>query len=292
LRAWKRFKTNHSFWFLCALLLVCILGIADYLTGYEISFAFFYLAPVLIATWYAGRKYAFIVSLFAAVVWHFANSMAGEHYSYSFIPYWNAATRLGFFVVVTILLSRLRFSLENERERSRMDPLTGVFNIRAFEDIASTELKRASRNDKPITVAYLDLDDFKNLNDLHGHSVGDQVLKTVAQTILLNIRRSDAVARVGGDEFVVVLPETGVQGGKIVVEKLRALLCSEMQANHWKLGLSLGAVTFLAHPGTVQHMLETADLAMYKAKRNGKNQIEYVVISEPPNSSEYPQILQ
>jgi len=273
-------QKNKAFWLSIALVLVFAIGIGDYLTGTEISFAFFYLAPVSIAAWYCGRKEAYILSVLAAAIWQAANFLAGQRFTTSFILYWNTATRFGFFIVITLLLTRLRYSLDNERELSRIDPLTSVYNLRAFEYIASTEIKRAVRTGSPFTIVYMDLDDFKKINDEFGHSVGDSVLQTVGRIVLLNIRRTDVVARVGGDEFVVLLPETAAEGGKVVVEKLRKLLCNEMESNGWKCGLSQGAVTFHASPGTVRHMIEAADTTMYKAKRRGKNQIEYLQINE------------
>ncbi len=115
-----------------SIIFVVLLGTIDYLTGYEASFALFYLLPVSFVVWFAGKKAGFLISIIAAATWHLANSLAGELFSNPLIPYWNAATRLGFFVVVTFTLSRLKSSLEHARSLSRMDHLTGVANSRAF----------------------------------------------------------------------------------------------------------------------------------------------------------------
>jgi hypothetical protein len=85
--------------------LVILFGIIDYFTGYEASFALFYLIPVSLVVWFAGKKAGFLLAIIAAATWHLANSLAGELFSSPLIPYWNAATRLGFFIVVTLILS-------------------------------------------------------------------------------------------------------------------------------------------------------------------------------------------
>src|SRR5262249_38859385 len=161
-----------------------ILGVVDYATGYEISFAFFYLAPVAMAAWYVSRRAGIVISTFAAFVWQYSNHLAGEKFTNPMIPYWNASTRLGFFIVISFLLARIHSLLEAERSLSRTDHLTGVLNARAFYDIASNELARSGRSGRPITLGYLDLDGFKAVNDQFGHLVGDQILRCFAQTML------------------------------------------------------------------------------------------------------------
>jgi len=281
-----RLKNNRFFWAWISLFLVFFLGFLDFLTGYEISFAFFYLAPVCLAAWYSGRAVGFFISILAAVVWELANHLAGEQFSDWFIPYWNALTRLGFFIVTIVLLLRVKSSLENEKELSRLDHLTGVLNLRAFEEIAASELQRASRSGKPITIAYLDLDNFKELNDVHGHAAGDRALQVIARSILLNIRGNDTIARVGGDEFILLLPETNAEGSRVVVGKLQIFLNSQMEKNNWTIGISFGAVTFLTPSHTVPYMVAAADRAMYSAKRNGKNKAEFVIIRDHPDTGQ------
>lgn len=276
---WHTLKRRNKFLLLLmSIVFVALLGTIDYFTGYEVSFALFYLFPVSLVVWLAGEKAGFFIAIIAAATWHLANSLAGELFSNPLIPYWNAATRLGFFVVVTLILSRLKLALEHERSLSRMDHLTGVANSRAFYDMASVELSRARRYARSLTVSYIDLDNFKFINDHFGHNVGDVVLRVVGQTILRNLRSSDTVARLGGDEFVVLFPETGSDAAQMVLYKIQGLLMAEMQRNAWPVSFSIGAVTYVEAAESVNKMIQMADDLMYVAKRKGKNLIEHKVL--------------
>ncbi len=268
-------RQNKLFFFSLGILLTMLVGFLDYLTGFEISFALLYLGPVSLVAWFVGKKAGAAVSVISAAAWHIANTLAGETFSSPFIPYWNAATRLGVFLVVAVLLSRLRSALEHARSLSRTDYLTGVANGRAFHDIASTELNRIRRYGHPLTLILIDLDNFKSVNDHFGHGVGDTVLRVVAQTISGHLRSSDVAARVGGDEFAVLLPETGFDSAQSVLRKIQGFLLAEMEKNAWPISFSIGATTYVEPAKTVDEMMTMADNLLYEAKRHGKNQIEH-----------------
>lgn len=279
MNAWHYLERQNKLLLLSmSIIFIILLGIVDYFTGYEVSFALFYLLPVSLVAWFAGKKGGLFIAFIAAATWHAANNLAGELFSNPLIPYWNAATRLGFFAIVTFILSKLKFALEHERSLSRTDYLTGVSSSRAFYDIASMELGRARRYARSLTVSYIDLDNFKYINDHFGHSVGDAVLRVVGQTILRNLRSSDTVARLGGDEFVVLFPETASDAAQMVLSKIQRLLVAEMQRNAWPISLSIGAVTYVEAAESVDKMIQMADNLMYVAKRNGKNRIEHKVL--------------
>ncbi len=140
------------------------------------------------------------------------------------------------------------------------------------------ELSRARRYGHTLTMSYIDLDNFKYINDHFGHNVGDVVLRLVGQTILRNLRSSDTVARLGGDEFAVLFPETDSDAAQMVLCKIQGLLLAEMQRNAWPISFSIGAVTYVEAPESVNKMVQMADDLMYVAKRNGKNLIEHKVL--------------
>lgn len=122
---------------------ILLLGLCDYITGYEVSFAVFYLVPVSFIAWYGSFRAAMISSAISALTWTAANYLAGERLEHPAIYIWNTSTRLVFFYVVAILISRMKLSLETERVISRSDYLTKILNRRAFHEAAAMEMKRA-----------------------------------------------------------------------------------------------------------------------------------------------------
>jgi len=264
------------FWIVSALILVLSVGTADYLTGSEIGFSIFYLLPVTIATWYVGMPAGIALAVISAIAWLLVDQQ--EHvYRHSAIPYWNMGVRFGFFLIVLIILSRLKSAYEREKTMSSLDPLTGALNGRAFQERANDEIERARRYGRPFTVAYIDLDNFKVVNDRFGHNTGNIVLRSVADTARGNVRATDIVARLGGDEFALLFPETGEESARMALDKISSLLSVSLEENGWPVTLSIGAVTFRKPPDSVDRMLLAADTLMYAAKHDGKNRILHEV---------------
>ncbi|HEX3035141.1 MAG TPA: GGDEF domain-containing protein [Thermodesulfobacteriota bacterium] len=271
-------KQNRLFLLLISCALIALVGFIDFRTGYELSFALFYLVPVALVAWYVNVKYGVVISFISAATWQTVNLMAGEVHLNLITPYWNTTTRLGFFIVVTFLLSRLKIALEREKALSRTDYLTGVANNRSFYETAAMELNRSRRYRHPLTVAYLDLDNFKDVNDSFGHTVGDEALQVVAKTILRHTRATDVVARLGGDEFAVLLPETDYNAARGVISRIHEVLLSEMEKNRWSVTFSIGVLTYVSPPEEVDELIRVVDNLMYEVKKNGKNRIEYKVV--------------
>lgn len=271
-------KQNRLFLLLISCALIALVGFIDFRTGYELSFALLYLVPVALVAWYVNVKYGVVISFISAATWQTVNLMAGEVHLNLIAPYWNTTTRLGFFIVVTFLLSRLKTALEREKALSRTDYLTGVANNRSFYETAAMELNRSRRYRHPLTVAYLDLDNFKDVNDSFGHTVGDEALQVVAKTILRHTRATDVVARLGGDEFAVLLPETDYNAARGVISRIHEVLLSEMEKNRWSVTFSIGVLTYVSPPEEVDELIRVVDNLMYEVKKNGKNRIEYKVV--------------
>lgn len=169
--------------FAIGLCLVVFIGAIDYLTGSEISFSIFYLLPVSLVAWYGRNGSGYLTCVVSGLVWFYLDWRYENVYSNFLIPYWNAFVRLGFFVTTAYLLCRLKKHLWREQLFARTDTLTGLLNIRIFREIASRLILTSTRYQRCMTMAYIDVDYFKLVNDTMGHSEGDRVLRTVGETL-------------------------------------------------------------------------------------------------------------
>ncbi len=266
-------------WAAGALVLIVLVGVVDYLTGPEITFSVFYLVPVAVAAWCAGSAMAITASMLAAISWLVAEILSSRVPSATLVYAWNFSARLLFLLLVAVLLARLREMLVRERALGRTDVLTGLFNARAFREIAEAEVARASRYRYPLSLAFIDLDDFKTVNDARGHAAGDLLLREMGSVIRVNLRGSDVVARYGGDEFVILLPMTDEAAARTVLGKLHERLGDAMARQGWPVTVSVGV--FTAHGGepTVDFMLENADRLMYTVKSAHKDGIRFATAS-------------
>jgi diguanylate cyclase (GGDEF)-like protein len=259
--------------------LVLIVGIFNHIAGPELSSPALYSLPVLLVTWFTERWIGFILSIIGVLTWLIVDLTSGASYSFSDIPYWNGVKRLGSLFILTIIVSMLKSTLTREKEISRIDFLTGIPNRRYFMELVNMEINRVRRYGHPFTVVCIDLDNFKTVNDCFGHSTGDILLRLVARTIQQNVRATDTVARLGGDEFAILLPETGRNVAEVIMQKVQKINLDIMRRHGWPVTLSIGVVTFMSPPSTVDEVLRLSDRLMYIAKDNGKNSIQYEVLA-------------
>jgi diguanylate cyclase (GGDEF)-like protein len=263
---------------LVSLAALSLVGIGDYITGADISFSAFYLLPVALAGSSGGRRVGLPIAVTTAVMW-FAADFHGRPQPYEtlLVPIWNAGVRFLVFVLVVALLDALKTSIAHERNLSREDSLSGLPNSRAFYEVAELERRRLARSGEPLTLAYLDIDDFKVVNDTLGHSAGDEVLRATAQTLQASVRDVDLVGRLGGDEFAILLPSTDADGASIVLGRLHEALQRDAARHGWPIGYSIGSVTYTAAPASVDLMVSRTDRLMYEVKRAGKNAVRSAV---------------
>jgi diguanylate cyclase (GGDEF)-like protein len=253
------------------------------LTGTEASFTLLYLAPIAFGTWLVGLEAGVGLSLAAAVASTAADLVARQGTPLpSAILAWNLVIQLGVYLALVLLLGGLRSRLEGEQQLARTDGLTQVANRRAFIEAAELELERSRRTGRPLTLAYVDCDDFKFVNDALGHAVGDALLVTVAQTLRGSTRAVDAVARLGGDEFGLLLPETDGPTAQALLSRLSGTLLAAMQRQRWRVGFSMGAATWVTPAGSVDQMMARADELMYEAKRTAKGTARFEIVGAPP----------
>ena len=178
------------------------------------------------------------------------------------------------FSVVWIASNELEKEL---KEQARIDPLTLVYNRRALEDIANIEISRVIRNNHPLTVIMCDIDHFKIFNDKHGHQTGDKILVDFAAILKNNVREHDFVTRYGGEEFLVLLPETDIHQATIIAEKLRNKICLHRMAIRKNKTLSVtasfGVADYQKGMTDWQQIVRSADQALYEAKNTGRNRV-------------------
>jgi diguanylate cyclase (GGDEF)-like protein len=263
-----------------AFVLVGLFAVLDYVTGTEINFAVFYLVPVMFATWFISRRAGVLVSLLSTAVWAYLDALGRVPASSVFIPVWNGLVRLVFFLIVMQLVHIMRESRIREAELAHTDSLTGVANGRSFSNRAALELAVVRRSGMPLTMAYIDLDHFKRVNDTVGHTEGDRLLRAVAQVLRLRLRETDLVARLGGDEFGVLLPNTDAVSAPDVLDSM-VLAIDDAVDGSWDVGCTIGAVTFEKAPESVDFMVRTADELMYRGKRAGRGRVEHAVWPGP-----------
>lgn len=268
-----------------AVLSVPFLGVADYLSGPDVAFAVFYLVPLSVIGWLSSRSrfFPWTSSVLAALTWLAADLGAGAEYSMWVIPLWNTTSRLVIFLVVVMLLQNLQSALAEQRHLAESDSLTGIANGRTFMTALGTEVRRTRRQPGPLSLAYIDVDDFKTINDTHGHSGGDDVLQRLAAALDGSTRDIDLVGRLGGDEFAILLPMTDVDGAKVVIEGLRKRVDSAMKAVGFTVTLSMGCVTFTGPPAGAGEVLHAADELMYEVKQSGKDSALHKVVTSLSN---------
>lgn len=258
--------------------LLAAIAVADYLTG-RVNLSVFYLIPVIMITWLWGNIGGILMSILATTV-SFIINLAIVGYFEPPTTYWDKAVMLVTSLVIVYIIS----AFKNEKTLARRDALTGISNRKHFYELAKAEMKRSHSLGYPLTLAYIDLDNFRGINHLFGNSVGDEVLSLISGVIKSVTRSQDTVARLGGDEFAIMLP--GMEPAKQVISKVLKNL-SDIKGINGRNGLvitcSIGAVTYLEPPESLDKMLTQATALMYYVKENGKNNVKYEFINSRVN---------
>lgn len=258
-------------WTAVSSILVLLVSVIDYLSGPDLTFSLFYFAVIALYSWKTSMlRHAVAGALGIAAVWVLVDRLTEAAPNLTILA-WNGTMRLIVLVALAVIIRRLRRALEEERSLARADYLTGTLNARAFAERAELELARARRYRQPLTVAYVDVDDFKAINDRYGHCHGDEVLRSVAASLKATLRETDSISRLGGDEFIILLPDTNRDQAQAALQRVHGLLSASMAACEPSVTLSIGAVAFHEPPAGVETLKKASDVAMYEAKSSGKN---------------------
>jgi diguanylate cyclase (GGDEF)-like protein len=282
--SWVDVLDNRSPEFLATIagLTVLVLGVLNALIDAEVTFSVFYLLPIGLVSWYISRTAGVAYSVLCAGIWLMARLETGAFYARAWMESWDALVRFGLFLCVALLLSALRAAFDRERSLARTDPVTGVRNSRAFREAAEREIARAQALQRAYTLAYLDLDNFKGVNDRLGHAAGDELLRAVSGALVSSVRQTDLVARLGGDEFALLLPDTEPAIASDLLERLRAKVHAVTSEVACPVTFSIGAMSCRGDAASVDELLHAADELMYRVKHSGKNAVAYAEFTRRP----------
>lgn len=245
------------------------LGTLRTATDAEYAFASLVIIPVVAVAWIGGTKGGLVFSVLAAAMWISTDLVMQRQFSAPWIPYLNGLTRLATYGFVAYLTGRVRALMTLTQDMASHDGLTGLLNRRAFFDAGEEEVMRSRRYAHPLTVVFLDLDDFKQLNDSQGHKAGDNALMAVAIALKRQLRTTDRIARLGGDEFAVLLPEISYQAATETGNKLAGAVNAALTVFP-PASVSVGIAWFESTTHGFPAMLEAADALMYQIKQSGK----------------------
>jgi len=260
-------------------LLIGIAAFLHQLTGVHINLWLLYLAPVVVSTWFARSAFGAVVACISAGTTLFVELTSGDTYTSRMAPYWNAGAELLMFLAVWRMLVLLKQSYQKVRELARTDHLTGVANGRYFTEILTLEMEHAHRHNRPLSLAYIDIDNFKQVNDQRGHEAGDSLLRLVAQTMKQAVRANDLVARVGGDEFAILFREETQDHVRAVMDRIKYHLARIAAQNDWPVTFSAGVVSCTGSACLADQLIKRADRLMYAVKTAGKNMVKYDLMS-------------
>ncbi len=272
---------SRSFWrqlgrpTIAALVLVGIAGvwIIDLYTGTNVRVFPLYFLPLALAAKRLGLRGALFASLLASIAWIVAQHLGGRVYPHPI--YWsiNFLTQGTAFVVVSILVARLEARLVSERVLSRTDALTGLLNSRAFHEHATRALVHTQQRDQAVTLAYLDLDRFKQVNDRFGHEAGDRLLSAIGALLQAQLGGSGLVARVGGDEFAALLPGIDEAVATRLLEETRSALLANPEVAATGVSASIGGIIHQHGPVALDDLIRQADALMYAVKNDSRNAV-------------------
>ena len=257
---------------------ILAVGVIDYETGVELRVGPLYYVPLSLVAWELERRSVVAASILCAICLTGSNYLAGQSFPSPGVGWFNFTMQSLSFMVIGLLIAALRGTLAHERALSRTDTLTALLNARTFYEEAARVLSLTRRTQHPVALAYVDLDNFKNVNDTLGHRAGDDVLRTVGSIILGCTRKSDVAGRVGGDEFVLLMPETNPEHARLACERLRGLVAEKFARDACPVTASVGGVAFLTVPENVDAMVHVADARMYAAKAAGRNRVDVEVV--------------
>jgi diguanylate cyclase (GGDEF)-like protein len=266
-------------------LLVLAIGSLDTVTSYDISVSLLYLFPVILVAWYEGGLTATIISIFSAVIWSASDLASGHIYSNFAVPLWNAVMVLSIFLIVAYSITIIRKLLLKEREHAHTDDLTGAANVEFFYEQAGVEISRSAIYKRSFTLAYINIDNLRHLNDAFGHIAGDYLLHEASQIMRSIVRPTDIISRLGGAQFAILMPETINESASIMIYKVLEHLLDMVQKKGWPVTFSTGVVTWNDPTYTLSQLIKIAEDLMHAAKETGQNVVKSKILDSASTAS-------
>jgi diguanylate cyclase (GGDEF)-like protein len=269
-----------------ALIGIGAIGVLDYRFGVEISLSDFYLLPVGIATWYAGLKEGALCAVLADIPSVVEQARIDQFAGHPGVLIWALVMQAGVMLVVVYLLDRLRAHVATEAALARIDTLTGILNRRGFLERLEFTILLTRRQQLRFALAFIDLDNFKTINDSLGHAEGDRVLRLAARVFQDSTRHSDVAGRLGGDEFALLLPGLDPATAATFINDLHDEFRRAFVRERLPLTCSIGCAVFDCAVPDTNEVIRAADALMYEVKRLGKNSVLIGDYTRPVTASE------
>lgn len=241
------------------------------IAGPLFEFHLFFFIPIIIASWFTSNSFSYFILGLVIFSWTIGDYLITKE-TINPLPFaFNAVMHACIIIYLNYLLGYIRQQLIKESQLAREDSLTKILNRRGFYENAETVFSTAHRHQLAVTCIFIDLDEFKSINDTYGHKTGDQLLYETAQIIKANIRKTDIAGRLGGDEFCIILLNVNSNQAMDFSENLRNTLNEKMQQHNWNTTFSMGVVSYDSAPESFQDVIQQADNLMYQVKKNGRN---------------------
>jgi diguanylate cyclase (GGDEF)-like protein len=270
-------KRPESIWWL-SVLIVVVICFAIILAERYVDLVPFLTLPVLLISWYGSSKSGVLLVVIATILLLVAKlSFDGFHPDY-YSSVYNYLVVLFVCLFIAVIVTNFRKVHRVEEVAADTDSLTGASSSRRFYAELANEILRSERYGHKFSLAYIDVDNFKQINDKFGHSIGDRLLIQVYECLFKSLRATDVVARIGGDEFVCLLPESEQTEARSAILKAANHLKMTMRGHGWDVTFSIGVVTFEKLPEDVHEAVKMADELMYQVKGDKKNAVAYRVV--------------
>lgn len=255
--------------------MMLIIAGAAFVVGNVIYLEPVFVLPIVVVSWYGSKNAGVLLAILSSVTLVVCRYLTSSAELSMKTIVFDGVSHIVVYIILALLVTNFRNVHREEVVAADTDNLTGLLNPRAFYIELANELLRSIRYNRIFSLAYIDIDNFKLINDSMGHSVGDELLKEVANCLKTSLRATDAVARLGGDEYACILAETEAEAAKKLFLNVSQLLKFNMSSHDWPVSFSIGLVTFETPPDDVKKAIAIADNLMYSVKNNQKDNTAY-----------------